>query len=56
MNFHEHEKTGKPGRSVSSRAAVEAVDADRDEQGIKQHGSGHVWYRTGNGASAVKLP
>jgi hypothetical protein len=28
--------------------------ADRDSQGVKQHGSGHVWYRTGNGAMPSK--
>ncbi len=28
--------------------------ADRDSQGVKQHGSGHIWYRTGNGALSSK--
>jgi len=34
MNFHEHEKTGKPGRSFQS-AAVE---------GVKQRGRGAAWF------------
>ena len=55
MNFHEHEKTGKPGRSFQS-CAVEELHADRDGQGIKQHGSGAIWYRTGNGALPLKSP
>jgi hypothetical protein len=53
MNFHEHAKTGKPRRSFQS-AAVEELYADRDQAGIKQHGSGHIWYRTGNGAMSSK--
>lgn len=52
MNFHEHEKTGKPGSFQS--AAVAELYADRDGQGVKQHGSGHIWYRTGNGAMSSK--
>lgn len=31
-----------------------ALYADRDSQGIKQQGSGHIWYRTGNGAMSSK--
>jgi hypothetical protein len=41
------------GRSFQS-VAVEELHADRDGQGIKQHGSGHIWYRTGNGALSSK--
>lgn len=54
MNFHEHEKTGKPGRSFQSAAVEEHLYADRDSMGVKQHGSGHVWYRTGNGSLPSK--
>lgn len=36
FNFHEHEKTGKPGRSFQS-ASVES-------SGVKQHGSGAAWF------------
>ena len=31
-----------------------ALYADRDNEGVKQHGSGHIWYRTGNGAMSSK--
>jgi hypothetical protein len=65
MNFHEHEKTGKPGRSFQS-AAVDhtknnggswfAVAHNTESgvgqnpvngDGVKQHGSGPVWFDTG---------
>ena len=36
MNFHDHEKTGKPGRSFQSVAVAEH---------IKQGGSGAAWFR-----------
>ena len=36
MNFHEHEKTGKPGRSFQS-AAVE-------EMGVKPERGGETWW------------
>lgn len=36
MNFHEYEKTGKPGRSFQSAAVAEC--------GIKQGGSGAAWW------------
>jgi hypothetical protein len=36
--------------------AVEELHGDRDAQGIKQHGSGHIWYRTGNGALPSSSP
>lgn len=31
-----------------------ALYSDRDSQGVMQHGSGHIWYRTGNGAMSSK--
>lgn len=33
MNFHEHEKTGKPGRSFQSAAVAEMIDANGTKQG-----------------------
>ncbi|MGA9668406.1 MAG: DNA cytosine methyltransferase [Terracidiphilus sp.] len=36
--------------------AAPEIYGDRDEQGIKQHGSGAIWYRTGNGALPSKSP
>jgi hypothetical protein len=47
---------GKGARFTSTDCGVEALYADRDSQGIKQPGSGHVWYRTGNGALPSKSP
>ena len=41
---------GKGSHLTSPAENLARLYADRDEQGIKQHGSGHVWYRTGNGA------
>jgi hypothetical protein len=62
MNFHEYEKTGKPGRSFQS-AAVDAIKNTggswfnvahntesghgQNPDGRKQKGSGRVWFDTG---------
>jgi hypothetical protein len=41
---------GKGSHLTSPSENLARLYADRDAEGIKQHGSGHVWYRTGNGA------
>lgn len=41
---------GSPGQKVTGQNPDGRLYADRDSEGTKQHGSGHVWYRTGNGA------
>lgn len=64
-DFHEYEKTGKPGRSFQSAAVnqcglkltetINKRDGHKSskhftnpaEHGIKQHGSGPVWFDTG---------
>ena len=38
------------GQDFTRIAGNQALYADRDSEGTKQHGSGHIWYRTGNGA------
>jgi hypothetical protein len=43
------------GRSFQS-AAVAEMHADRDSEGVKQHGSGAEWWRTGNGALPSSSP
>jgi hypothetical protein len=47
---------GVPHRTKGhwTNPAEHELYADRDTQGVKQHGSGHVWYRTGNGAMSSK--
>ena len=40
--------------TAAQRYREGALYADRDSQGVKQHGSGHIWYRTGNGAMSSK--
>jgi hypothetical protein len=53
MNFHEHEKTGKPGRSFQSAAVKMATAGD----GI-EYGGGFGWdgsaMRTGNSKSSAR--
>jgi hypothetical protein len=44
MNFHEYEKTGKPGRSFQSAAVATLEDPGA---GVKQHGSGAEWFDRG---------
>ena len=45
---------GKSAHLTSPGENLERLYADRDSAGIKQHGSGHVWFRTGNGALPSK--
>ena len=40
--------------AAAQRYREGALYADRDSQGTKQHGSGHIWYRTDNGAMSSK--
>ncbi len=47
---------GKGAHLTSPDENLARLYADRDSQGVKQHGSGHVWYRTGNGALPSKSP
>jgi hypothetical protein len=51
-------KLGSPTYTCKAfnSTAEKRLYADRDDQGIKQHGSGHVWYRTGNGALPSHSP
>lgn len=49
------------GRKVSTAGhwtnpAERELYRDRNSQGVKQHGSGHAWYRTGNGALPSSSP
>ena len=56
MNWSDRSRRGQDFTRVAGKQAVCALYADRDEQGIKQHGSGHVWYRQGNGALPSRSP
>lgn len=47
LNFHEYEKTGKPGRSFQSAAVDHVKTVGRESDAIKQHGSGPIWFDTG---------
>jgi len=42
------------GQDFTRIAGNQALYADRDSEGTKQHGSGHIWYRTGNGSMSSK--
>ena len=44
-----HNTTSGHGQNPDGR-----LHADRDSQGVKQHGSGPIWWRTGNGALSSK--
>lgn len=45
---------GKGSHITRPQENLEKLYADRDIQGVKQHGSGHIWCRTGNGALPSK--
>ena len=47
MNWSNRELRGQDFTRI---AGNQALYADRDSEGTKQHGSGHIWFRTGNGA------
>lgn len=46
MNFHEHEKTGKPGRSFQSAESYRLTE-QRPFSGTKHAASGAAWYDSG---------
>jgi len=53
MNFHDYEKTGKPGRSFQGAAA--AGTNQRDSDGVKQAGlSGPAWFDKGAASHSSK--
>jgi C-5 cytosine-specific DNA methylase len=49
--YSDPRRNGGKGAHLTSPSENNArLYVDRDFQGVKQHGSGHIWYRTGNGA------
>ena len=48
--------SGKTARLTSPQENLNRLYADRDSEGTKQHGSGPVWWRTGNGAMPSNSP
>lgn len=47
MNFHEHEKTGKPGRSFQSTAVEEMGVKQFGISGTRENGKGDRWFQDG---------
>lgn len=54
MNFHEHEKTGKPGRSFQSAAVAEMGVKQPGISGIRENGKGDRWFQDGAARSGRK--
>jgi site-specific DNA-cytosine methylase len=56
QNWSHYKETGEvsPHWRMQSQKIPAYLYADRDSEGIKQHGSGPVWWRTGNGAMSSK--
>ena len=47
---------GKGSHLTNPAENLARLYADRDSEGTKQHGSGPIWFRTGNGALPSKSP
>lgn len=51
LNWSDQTKKGQDFTRVAGR---QSLHSDRDSMGVKQHGSGPIWFRTGNGSLPSK--
>ena len=56
MNFHEHEKTGKPGRSFQGVAMEEMGVKQPGIGGMRENGKGDAWFQDGAVRHGSKSP